>query len=791
MLKTSSCMTLPKKLLAFQSVNTSILRQLVSLNGQWPITCTFNHNCTLNHFKEIEERWKPILNEKWKNYSKTVDTTSENHRYVLSMFPYPSGSLHLGHVRIYTTTDVLTRFFRQRGNSVVNPMGWDSFGLPAENAALERSMSPAIWTYQNIKTMEAQLKSLGLNLNWREATSDLSFYRWTQWLFLQLFNEGLIFKSMSCVNWDPVDKTVLADDQVDEDGKSWRSGAKVEKRFLRQWNIKISAFHDELYQFKDVNLNNQAWKELAANQKFFLGEPDTYIFYLNYGKNILPILCDFPEYLAVDGSYIAVNKDHWILESRNPESIKVINPLSNQEMEVRVLNEEDQDKLPSSGRAIILHPDKPISENLRDSVLRDCTKLGLGGYKTSKKSHDWVISRQRYWGTPIPIIDCPSCGPVAVPTADLPVALPQVKDINPLYELEEKDAIKGRLGLVAPKEWLDVNCPKCNRPSVRETDTCDTFFDSSWYYLRYATEPSDSQAFDKETNRKPVHLYVGGAEHSRGHLLYARYIFHFLKSRGFIDSSSNEPFRNLLFLGYVLGRTIKYNDRFITEDEQQKLIDSKKVSPDDFVISCEKMSKSKGNGLDPMQLIDRYGIDATRVTLLGFGLPRRAREWHGHKTEYEEIFVILRRLFLTIDQFIFVRELLNETKTAPVVKRFVISREKDQTKIESILTKYDHERKKTIKKVTSVIENEHYPALGVNMLKIFLNLIRKSILNVDVCKKIEFERCLGDIIIMLGPVIPHLAEECWSGFCSAADQKAHKSYYDFQKLVCEQKWPEP
>ncbi|XP_053210631.1 leucine--tRNA ligase-like [Panonychus citri] len=770
-----------KRFVSFSFYN---YRCLFSSSGHWPITCSFDHKCTLNYFKEIENHWKPILDRKWKIYSQSVDQTSPNHKYVLAMFPYPSGSLHLGHVRIYTTSEVMARFLKLRGFSVTNPMGWDSFGLPAENAALERSFSPATWTYQNISNMEGQIKSLGLFVNWREATSDASFYRWTQWLFLQLFKSGLLFKSMSRVNWDPVDKTVLADDQVDANGLSWRSGAKVEKRFLRQWAVKISAFHEQLYDTKNIDMDNPSWKELIANQQFFLGQPDSFIFYFQTNSDILPVLCDYPEYLKSHESYVAVNDEHWITKQ---SSQKIINPLNGKEMKIVILPD---DKLPQSGRAEIMNPNNVICEETRKLVLEECSKLKLGGYRTSKRSHDWIISRQRYWGTPIPIINCPSCGTVPVPESNLPIELPPVKDLNRLYcsSNNDGDKVTSRLESVAPNDWLNVSCPKCGNPSVRETDTCDTFVDSSWYYLRYATDPQDSQPFNKVANTKPVDIYVGGAEHCRGHLLYARYIYYFLKSKGFLETDSSEPFDNLLFLGYVLGRTIKLNNRFVTEDEYQQLIDSGTNSPDDFEITFEKMSKSKGNGVNPMELINTYGVDLTRTSLLGFGLPRREREWHGSKVEFEEIFVLMRRLFLTVEQFIYIREVISENPKGPVIRRFMLTQNIEEQQLNKTIDKLNRERKKTIEKVTSAFENIH-PALGINMLKNFLFLLRKSVLNLETCSNIEFERCLGDTIIMFGPVIPHLAEECWSAFSKYAHQTGHKKYYDFDELVMEQKWP--
>lgn len=668
-----------------------------------------------------------------------------------------------------------------RGHSVINAMGWDSFGLPAENAALERSISPAVWTNDNIKHMTNQLESLNFNLDWREATSDPSFYKWTQWLFLQLYKHGLVFKSMSLVNWDPVDQTVLANDQVDEEGRSWRSGAKVEKKYLRQWFIKVSSCHEELCKNDNVNIDNPYWKELIGLQKPFLGEPSSYLLYLNIEENTLPVICDYPEYFSSPNSFLAVDSNHWIL-STNITS--VINPFTGQRIEIK--KSHNPQELPPNGLAILLNSSDKQDPSKRDDILNQAkSNPSLGGYKSSKSFYDWVVSRQRYWGTPIPMIICPKCGNVPVSEKDLPVHLPPVNDLKSLKNSSDRDDCSSRLSVVAPDEWLHVKCPNCSGDAKRETDTCDTFFDSSWYYLRYASEPLKDKPFDLEANKRPVWLYFGGAEHSRGHLLYSRFIYRFLKKHNYLQSSSSEPFHNLVFFGYIHAKTYKHKGKYISQSEYEKLCKEETFNAAEFELTFEKMSKSKGNGINPVNLLETFGIDATRITVNAFVNPRKPRYWSTVHTEIRQHLILLRRIVLTIDQFIFIQEVAKESARGPLVRRFTIQKPFNDAKKMQIIQLLNSERKQTAIQVADCLETF---IDGASKLRDFLDLIRKYALVPNICDTPEYERCLADLIIMYTPFLPHLSEECWAALGKYVRPET-KQFYHFDKLAMDQKWP--
>ena len=413
------------------------------------ITSQLNHLYLPSILKQIEREWKPFVDNHWKKVL-AKSSTEKTSRYVLAMFPYSSGSLHLGHVRVYTTSDVMFRMSHLRGFPSIHPMGFDSFGLPAENAAKLHSIEPQIWTKTNINEMQKQFNEIGFQFNWRESTSDPSFYKWTQWLFLQLYKSGLAYKGMGFVNWDPIDKTVLADEQVDSEGNSWRSGAKVEKRFHKQWFIKTNCFANDLYNGFDIE-NSGHWSQIFSMQRNWLKKPTGYIFYLNMAQSgdIFQVFTKYPELFFDEKAFIGISSKHWLALSDNI-SEKVINPLTNQLMDIRVV---DNQWIPESTQSTVVVMRESFENiELRKTVIKKFRELNAGGYFTSSTYRDWLISRQRYWGTPIPIVYCKSCGVQPVPEDQLPIQLPNLTDSE--EPIDDSDDISNPIKKGAPKEWF-------------------------------------------------------------------------------------------------------------------------------------------------------------------------------------------------------------------------------------------------------------------------------------------------------------------------------------------------
>jgi len=598
--------------------------------------------------QSIEEKWQ----KKWEqeHIYNVEENGSKEKYYVLEMFPYPSGRIHMGHVRNYTIGDVIARYKRTRGYNVLHPIGWDAFGLPAENAAIQNRVHPAKWTYENISQMREQLKRLGFSYDWtREiSTCDPEYYRWEQWFFNRLYEKGLVYKKTSFVNWDPVDQTVLANEQV-IDGKGWRSGALVERREIPQWFLKISDYADELL---DDLVKLEGWPEAVKTMQYnwigrsFGVEAD---FELKNSGEVLRVYTTRPDTI-IGVTYLAVAPEHPIvkqvsdnddrvksfvkecmktsvseadletIEKRGvPLGINAVHPISRDDIPVWVANfvlmsygtgavmsvpahdqrdwefakrydiqiqpvvypadnsELDLGKeafvekgiLKNSGQFDGLNFDQAfekISEYL-ESESRGCKKINY-------RLRDWGISRQRYWGAPIPIIYCDSCGEMPVPDEELPVELPV--DI----ELDQK----GIISLSNVKEFIETKCPKCGGLAKRETDTMDTFVESSWYFLRYASPEFNEGIFDQKSVSYwlPVDQYIGGIEHAILHLLYSRFFTKALRDIGMTDL--NEPFTNLLTQGMVIKDGVK-------------------------------MSKSAGNIVDPDEMIEKYGADTSNSVL--------------------------------------------------------------------------------------------------------------------------------------------------------------------------------
>nr|XP_023020582.1 probable leucine--tRNA ligase, mitochondrial [Leptinotarsa decemlineata] len=625
---------------------------------------------------KIENHWRGRI----RNKNVDNDSTREKY-YVLPMFPYPSGFLHMGHVRVYTISDTVARFQRMNGKNVLHPIGWDAFGLPAENAAIDRKIPPGEWTSQNITHMKKQLIELGCDFEWERefSTCDPQYYRWTQDLFLKLYDAGLVYQKEALVNWDPEDKTVLADEQVDENGNSWRSGAKVEKKLLRQWFIRTTKFAKDLLDGLDDPVL-QDWKDITKLQKHWIGECNGVSFDFQIkndsgGRDFLPLWTSKPEYVE-HAKFVAVTTDNILAKHEGIQNceqtvklrVQLKNPINGESVPVYVTSEIDF--LPftdsylgipdvfseatkfASHHNITFETVKEFSsgeelEWKRQEICNRAKKLNVGGYWTSAKLRDWLISRQRYWGTPIPIIHCQKCGIQPVPRRELPVVLPKLAHIT----------LRGVSPLAEIQDWVNTICPECEGAAKRETDTMDTFVDSSWYYLRFLDHKNENEIFSKEKARKfsPVDLYIGGKEHAVLHMYYARFVSHFLYSLGLLPE--REPFKRLLVQGMVMGRSyrVKGTGEYLHEDsvtilDLKRNKAEKKGTGEEVVISWEKMSKSKHNGVDPQDMFTAYGTDTTRLLILADVAPTSHRNWNSNT--FPGILNWQRRLWLTIREFL-------------------------------------------------------------------------------------------------------------------------------------------
>ncbi|KAJ9642651.1 hypothetical protein H2204_002299 [Knufia peltigerae] len=631
------------------------------------------------------------------------------------MFAYPSGSLHMGHLRVYTISDVIARYRRMRGDHVLHPTGWDAFGLPAENAAIERGVDPAVWTEQNITKMKQQLKSMNTSFDWDAEISTCSpqFYKHTQRIFLKLFHRGLAYQAEALVNYDPVDKTVLANEQVDSNGRSWRSGALVQQVKLRQWFFRITEFKEALLQDLEYLSEGGKWPERVVSQqrnwlgrstgariqfelkneagvstsaRVFTTRPDTL-----YGVKYLALSMSHPlvQQLAAQNAELQRFLDK--RASFPPDTkegfelpLKAIHPLSQENLPVftapYVLEDYGEgavmgvpahdtrdlsfwklhrpsDPIPvvvarSNGEVETLYTlPHDLSEAFTNhgtltsacgpyagmesqaagiKIVGDLQERNLAEPFETWKLRDWLVSRQRYWGTPIPIVHCPSCGIVPVPEEDLPVVLP------PLVS-----SVKGQPGNPLDKieEWVNCVCPKCQKPARRETDTMDTFVDSSWYFIRFPDPQNEHELCSQNSARNtlPVDTYIGGVEHAILHLLYARFVYKFLCQEGLMtqERGRQEPFQRLVAQGMVHGKTFSDPEtgRFLLPGElavDGDLIVMKTTGkvPN---VTFEKMSKSKHNGVDPTAAIEKYGADTLRAHILFAAPVSEVLQWDEEK----------------------------------------------------------------------------------------------------------------------------------------------------------------
>lgn len=645
---------------------------------------------------EADARWQAVWDEK--QTFKASDSSDKPRSYVLEMFPYPSGRIHIGHVRNYSMGDVLARFRRMTGHEVLHPMGWDAFGMPAENAAMEKKVHPGAWTRSNIATMRAQLKKLGFALDWsRElATCEPDYYGHEQALFLDMLEAGLVYRKESAVNWDPVDMTVLANEQV-IDGKGWRSGAPVEKRKLSQWFLRITQFADDLLaglrtldQWPEkVRLMQENWigKSVGLQFRFKLDAPVGDIDELEvfstrpdtiFGASFAAIAADHPLALALearDAALAAFAEEcrHTGTAAAEVETqekkgydtgLSVIHPFTGARLPLFVANfvlmdygtgavmavpGHDQrdldfarkymlpvervvaaegDEESGIGDEAYTGPGKLVNsdflnglsvEQAKAEVIRRAEEGGWGTGTTVFRLRDWGVSRQRYWGTPIPVIHCEDCGPVGVPKDQLPVLLPEDVSFDvPGNPLDRHPS------------WKHVDCPKCGRPASRETDTLDTFADSSWYFIRFASQPQD-KPFDRETVEKwlPVGQYIGGVEHAILHLLYARFWTRALQHMGQLGFA--EPFTGLFTQGMVTHETYRSPEGVWLAPQDVERRGDRVVMLDSgapvTVGRVEKMSKSKKNVVDPDDIIAQYGADAVRWFMLSDSPPERDLPW--------------------------------------------------------------------------------------------------------------------------------------------------------------------
>lgn len=732
------------------------------------------------------------------NIFQADDTSPRPKTYILEMFPYPSGRIHMGHVRNYTMGDVIARARRMQGFEVLHPMGWDAFGMPAENAAFERGVQPDSWTRDNIAAMRAQLERLGLALDWSRAfaTCDPDYYGWEQALFLDLLDAGLVYRKGGTVNWDPVDMTVLANEQV-IDGRGWRSGAPVEQRQLEQWFLRITHFADDLLDGLDALKDWPA--KVRTMQANWIGRSQglQFRFALDGRDTPLDVYTTRPDTLF-GASFVAIAPDHplsrdlaqtqpaaaaFIAECQQRGStaaaietaekrgydtgLHAIHPFDparrlpvfianfvlmdygcgalfgcpahdQRDLEfartyalpvTRVVAPEKGDHPPIEGEAYVGDGVMINSDFLdgltvaqaKDAVISRAQDEGWGERHVNYRLRDWGVSRQRYWGTPIPVIHCPACGVVPVPREDLPVTLPMdVAFDKPGNPLERHP------------HWTHVSCPRCAQPARRETDTLDTFVDSSWYFLRFASQPGD-KPFDAAQVAAwlPVDHYIGGVEHAILHLLYARFWTRALAHIGAIDVT--EPFTGLFTQGMVTHETYRTRDkRWLSPDDVEKREGVWVERATGDPVTCgrvEKMSKSKKNVIDPAPIIDQYGADAVRWFMLSDSPPDRDLEWSENGIEGAWRFV--QRIWRLIDD---------------------VQGHADSDADDLPLRRTTH---RTIADVSDALAGLQFNK-AIAYLYSFVTALEKAPASADRTQGIN------SLIRLISPMTPHLAEEAWA-----------------------------
>jgi leucyl-tRNA synthetase len=721
----------------------------------------------------------------WQDHDsfKVVEDYTREKYYCLSMFPYPSGHLHMGHVRNYSIGDAIARYQRMQGKNVLQPMGWDAFGLPAENAAMQNKVPPAQWTYSNIDYMRKQLKQLGYAYDWsREiATCHPDYYRWEQWFFTQLFNKGLVYKKESEVNWDPVDQTVLANEQV-VNGRGWRSGAIVERRSIPQWFVKITAYAQELLDDLD---QLDGWPEkVKTMQSNWIGRSEGVELSFEIAGETDPELKKLSVYTTrpdtlMGVTYVAVAPQHPIAAKAAADNqdlqafiereskikvaeadmatmekvgmdtgVKAIHPINGQEVPVFIANfvlmnygsgavmavpghdqrdwefakkydlaikqvvapiddeECNLDKGAFTGKGILVNSDQFDGLTFVDAFEAIASHLAAAdqGKKTVNfRLRDWGVSRQRYWGAPIPIINCSDCGSVPVPEDELPVLLPEE------IEFDESGSPLGKLA-----EFYEVNCPKCGSMARRETDTFDTFMESSWYYARYASRDNDTKMLDDRANYwLPVDQYIGGIEHAILHLLYSRFFHKLMRDAGIV--TSDEPFKKLLTQGMVLK-------------------------------DGTKMSKSKGNTVDPLPLIEKYGADTVRMFTMFASPPDQSLEWSDSGVEGSYRF--LKRLWKIVAEHDTVSSTdISKAELSPDQRQLRLKAHQSLEKISD-----DYGRRNTFN--TAIAATMEL----LNATTKFIDTKKAPLSRHD---KMVVQESLEIIIAVMAPIVPHFSHVLW------------------------------
>ncbi|MDR1367794.1 MAG: leucine--tRNA ligase [Candidatus Accumulibacter sp.] len=773
--------------------------------------------------RAIQARWEDT------GAAHAVEDMGKPKYYCLSMFPYPSGKLHMGHVRNYTISDVLARFHAMRGFNVMQPMGWDAFGMPAENAAIQNRVPPAKWTYANIETMKSQLKRLGFAIDWdREfATCEPDYYRWEQWLFTRLFEKGIVYKRSGVVNWDPVDQTVLANEQV-IDGCGWRSGAPIEKREIPMYYMRITAYADELLDGLDklegwpeqVRLMQRNWigksfgcevafpydtatVGLEGVLKVFTTRPDTLM-----GATYVAVAAEHPlaaRAAAVDPAlreFIGECKRGGVAEADMatvekkglPTGFFVRHPLNGEKLPVWVANYVLMAYGEGAVMAVPAHDERDFAfaekygieirtviasrtgvyteavapwipayaehgvcvnsgkydglgfEDACDAIAADLATKGLGERRTQFRLRDWGISRQRYWGCPIPIVHCETCGDVPVPDEQLPVVLP-----------ENVEVTGSGSPLARMPEFYECACPKCGKPARRETDTMDTFVESSWYFLRYCCPDNGGAMVDDRVAHwceGGIDQYVGGIEHAILHLLYSRFWTKLMRDIGlFGDFRLDEPFAHLLTQGMVVAPTfyrkmpdgktewINPSDVNLECDARGRPVAAKRLSDGQPVCigGIEKMSKSRNNGVDPQTLIDKYGADTARLFVMFASAPDQSLEWSD--AGVEGAYRFLKRLWRVVHEHVSKGRILAYSGGA----------------ITQELKEFRHQLHQTIGKVADDYGRRKQFNTAIAAVMELLNACARINDDGKTARAVRQE-ALEAAILMLYPIVPHICE---------------------------------